>query len=108
MFSVTVAAKFSTHAKIKYTELYLIDLLSLGLVNVNKIHQFLTGGPTKKMHARENWFLSFGLAVFTTICGRRRVQRGRRYAMIRESTVDADLFLFSTFPYCCVQVPSVL
>jgi len=32
MFDVTVAAKFSAHAKIKYTELHLIDLLSLGLM----------------------------------------------------------------------------
>jgi len=40
MFNVTVAAKFSTHAKIKYTELYLIDLLSLGLMCVKKITRF--------------------------------------------------------------------
>jgi len=55
MFNVAVAAKFSTHARIKYTELYLIDLLSLGLMYVEKIHQFLSS--TEKMHTKENWFL---------------------------------------------------
>jgi len=40
MFNVTVAAKFSTHAKIKYTELYLIGLLSLGLMYVKKFVSF--------------------------------------------------------------------
>jgi len=45
-FNVTVATKFSTHAKIKYTELYLIglDLLFSALVCVTKIHQFLPSG----------------------------------------------------------------
>jgi len=61
MFNVTVAAKFSTHAKIKYTELYLIDLLSLGVTYVKKIHQFPSS--TKKMYAKENWFL-FCLTVY--------------------------------------------
>ena len=36
MFNFTVAAKFLTHAKIKCTELYLTDLLSLGLIYVKK------------------------------------------------------------------------
>jgi len=36
MCNVTVTAKISTHAKINYTELYLIDLLSLGLMYVKK------------------------------------------------------------------------
>jgi len=36
MFNVTVAAKFLTRAKIKCMELYLIDLLSLGLMYVKK------------------------------------------------------------------------
>ena len=40
MFNVTVAAKFSMHAKIKYMQLYLIDLLSLGLMYVKKINSF--------------------------------------------------------------------
>jgi len=40
MFNVTVAAKFSTHAKIKYTELSLIYLLSLGLMYMKKITSF--------------------------------------------------------------------
>ena len=39
MFNVTVAAKFSTHAKIKYTQL---QLVSSGLMYVKKIHQFLS------------------------------------------------------------------
>ena len=42
MFHVTAAAKFSTHAKIKYTKLYLTDLISFGLMCVKKIHQFLS------------------------------------------------------------------
>jgi len=36
MFNVTVAAKFSTRAKIKYTELLPIDLISSGLMYVKK------------------------------------------------------------------------
>ena len=40
MFNLTVAAKCSTHAKIKYTQLQLIDLLSLGLMFVKKITSF--------------------------------------------------------------------
>jgi len=55
MFNVTVAAKFSMHAKIKYMELYLIDLLSLGLMYVKKNQQFLRSTGTK-MHTKENWF----------------------------------------------------
>jgi len=38
------------HAKIKYTELYLI----LSLMYVKKIHQFLLS--IKKMHTKENRF----------------------------------------------------
>jgi len=37
MFNVTVAAEFSVHAKTKYTELYLIDKLFLGLMYAKKI-----------------------------------------------------------------------
>jgi len=55
MFNVIVAAKFLTHAKIKYTELLLIVLLFLGLVYAKKIHQSLS--CTKKMHRKENRFL---------------------------------------------------
>jgi len=62
MFYVTVAAKFSTHAKIKYTELKLMDLLSLGLMCVKKIHHFLSG--IKNMRTKENWFLFFYLTVY--------------------------------------------
>jgi len=40
MFTVTVTAKFITHAKIKYTELYLIDPLSLGQMCVKKFTSF--------------------------------------------------------------------
>jgi len=42
LFSFTVAAKFSMHANIKclYMELYLIGLLSLGLMYVKKINNF--------------------------------------------------------------------
>ena len=40
MFNVTVTAKLSTHAKINYTELYLMDLLSLGLMHVKKFISF--------------------------------------------------------------------
>ena len=40
MFNLIVAAKFSMHAKIKYTELLLIDLLSFGLLYVKKITTF--------------------------------------------------------------------
>ena len=36
MFNVTVAAKFLTRAKMKCMELYLIDLLFLGLMYVKK------------------------------------------------------------------------
>ena len=50
MFSVSVAAKFSTHAKIKYTELYLIDTLFRPNV-CEKIASFC-----QKMHTKENWF----------------------------------------------------
>ena len=53
---LTVAAKFSMHAKIKYTELQLIDLLFLGLVCVKKIYQFQSS--TKTMHTKENCFFS--------------------------------------------------
>jgi len=58
MFNVTVAAKFSTQAKIKYT-----DPLSLGLMYVKKIHQFLS--RTKKMYAKEKlgfFFLPHGVS----------------------------------------------
>ena len=40
MFNVIVAAKFSMHAKIKYTELSLIYLLSLGLMYMKKFTSF--------------------------------------------------------------------
>jgi len=40
MFNVAVAAKFSTQAKIKYTELQLTDLLSLGLTYAKKFTSF--------------------------------------------------------------------
>ena len=40
MFNVTVAAKFLTHAKIKYTELQLIGLLFLDLMYVKKFTSF--------------------------------------------------------------------
>jgi len=62
MFNVIVAAKFLTHAKIKYTELLLIVLLFLGLVYAKKIHQSLS--CTKKMHRKENRFLFFCLTVY--------------------------------------------
>ena len=52
MFNVTVAAKFSTHAKIKYTQL---QLVSSGLMYVKKIHQFLSN-IKKTMDTKENWF----------------------------------------------------
>jgi len=42
MFNFTVAAKFLTHAKIKYAELYLTNLLSSVLMYVKKIHQYLS------------------------------------------------------------------
>ena len=61
MFNLTVAAKCSTHAKIKYTQLQLIDLLSLGLMFVKKNHQFLSS--TDKMHTKEDWFLFFCFTV---------------------------------------------
>ena len=61
MFNVTVTAEISIYTKIKYTELYLIDLLFLGLMCVKKIHQFLSS--TKKMHTKENWFLFFSFTV---------------------------------------------
>jgi len=46
--------KFSAHAKIKHTVLYLIDLLSLGLMYVKNFTSFCQ--VLKKMHAKENWF----------------------------------------------------
>jgi len=55
MFNVTVAAEFSVHAKTKYTELYLIDKLFLGLMYAKKITRFCQ--VVKKMHTKENWFL---------------------------------------------------
>jgi len=58
-FNVTVAAKFLTHAEIKYTKLQLADLLSLGLM-------FVKNSPLsilKVMRAKENSFL-FCLTVY--------------------------------------------
>ena len=59
--------KLSTHAKIKYTELKLMDLLSLGLMCVKKIHHFLSG--IKNMRTKENWFLfSTSRCTYERIC----------------------------------------
>jgi len=62
MFHVTAAAKFSTHAKIKYTKLYLTDLISFGLMCVKKIHQFLSS-TKQDVHKRKMvpFFLPHGV-----------------------------------------------
>ena len=52
MFNVTVAAEFSVHAKTKYTELYLIDKLFLGLMYAKKNHQILSSCK-KDAHKRK-------------------------------------------------------
>jgi len=52
MFNVT--AKYLTHAKIKYTELWLSDLLFSGLLYVKKFTSFCQ--VLKEMHTKENWF----------------------------------------------------
>ena len=61
MFNVT--AKYLTHAKIKYTELWLSDLLFLGLLYVKKFTSFCQ--VLNKMHTKENWFPFFCLTVYT-------------------------------------------
>jgi len=58
MFNVTVAAKFSTQAKIKYT-----DPLSLGLMYVKKIHQFLFYQGLKRC-TQKNLISFFCLTVY--------------------------------------------
>ena len=64
MFNVTVAAKFSINAKIKYMELQLIDLLSLGLMYMKKFTSFCQ--VLKKMHRKLVPFFCFTVYMQTS------------------------------------------
>jgi len=66
MFNVTVAAKLSTNAEIKYTELYLIDLLSLGLVCAKIIFTSFCL-VLKKMHTKRKLVPFFCLCSFSAL-----------------------------------------
>ena len=64
MFDITVAATFSTHAKIKYALHRIVAYRSAFLrpnVCEKKFTSFLSS--TEKMHTKENWFL-FSLIVY--------------------------------------------
>jgi len=65
MFNVTVAAEFPVHAKTKYTELYLIDKLFLGLMYAKKITRFC---QVVKKDAHKRKLVSFYcLTVYRTL-----------------------------------------
>ena len=68
MFNVTVAANFSTHAEIKCTELYLIDLLSLGLMYAKKNHQLLSSTKKRCTQKKIGSFFSASWCIFLSAC----------------------------------------
>jgi len=59
MFNVTVAAKFSTRAKIKTH-----GIVAYTFLDVCEKNSPVSVPSIKKMHTEENWFISFCITVY--------------------------------------------
>jgi len=68
MLNVTVAAKFLTHAKIKYMELWLTNFLSLGLMYVKKFTSFCQVLKRRTQKKTGSFFLPHCEAIWEKGC----------------------------------------